>query len=364
VKYDAVIVGAGLFGATVARCLLDAGKRVLVLEKRPVIGGNCHDSLHDGVMVNWYGGHIFHTSNQGIWDFATRFAPFRQISHRVKAAANNTIYSFPINLMTLQQLWGVTTRAEAERLIEERRYKWMQPQGDIETYVLHHYGPEIYETFIYGYTIKQWDRDPMRLPASIIKRVPVRMNWDDRYFSDTWEGVPTHGYTDWITSMLGTADIRLNVDYLEDQEHYDSLGTVTIYSGPIDALFNYRYGKLEYRSLAFHYETGESLGCATLNQTKPSPTYTRQVDFAFLRHDPVPARSVVMTEYPTSVGDPMYPIRDEHNVAIYEMYRTRLRGVERRLVVGGRLGSYQYYNMDQVIGMGLKTGSEVLHGLG
>lgn len=361
--YDAVVVGAGLYGATVARVLLDAGKRVLVLEQRPVIGGNCHDSLHDGVMVNWYGGHIFHTSNERIWSFATRFAPFRPISHRVKAESNGTIFSFPINLMTLQQLWGVTTAGEARRVLGERRYAWMQPRGDIETYCLHHLGAELYERFVYGYTRKQWGRDPGLLPESIIKRIPVRFTWDDRYFSDTWEGIPIPGYTAWITAMLEGADVRLETDYLEDQSAFDAQAPVTVWSGPIDALFNYCYGHLEYRSLLFQYSTGESLGCATLNQPSIVPPYTRQVDFAVLRHDPQSAQSVVMTEYPTDVGNPMYPIRDTKNTAIYQMYRTRVQGAERRLVVGGRLGSYQYFNMDQVIGMGLRDGGEVLRGL-
>jgi UDP-galactopyranose mutase len=357
-RYDALIVGAGLYGAAVARTLLDAGRRVLVVEQRPVIGGNCADAVRDGQLVNLYGGHIFHTSNEGIWKFVQRFGAWRPVTHLKLAQHGARVFSFPINLLTLHQLWGVTTEAEARDELEARRYDWVDPSRSMEGYCLHHLGPEIYETFILGYTTKQWGRSPAALPASIVKRIPVRFDWNARMFDDTYEAVPVEGYSALIAAMLDGADVYCAVDYLADRARWDAYAPVTVYSGPLDALYGYSAGRLAYRSLRFEYGTGATLGAETINYTDAETPYTRRVDFAQIRRERHPAH-VVMTEYPADEGDPMYPVRDAENTARHARYEA-MAAAEGRLVVGGRLGRYAYTDMAPTIAMGIKAGRGLL----
>lgn len=353
-RYDAVVVGAGLYGATVARTLLDAGKRVLVVERREHVAGNCYDEPEAGQLVSRFGGHIFHTSDERIWAFVNRFGAWRPITHLKVAQFGARVFSFPINLLTLHQLWGVTTEAEAREEISRRRVEGLDPNASMEAWCLSHLGAELYETFIYGYTTKQWGRTPAELPASIIKRIPVRFDWNARMFEDTYEAVPVDGYTALVERMLDGADVYLGVDYLKNRSRWDALAPVTVYSGPLDALYGHVHGALEYRSLFFRYETGQTLGAETVNYTALDVPYTRRVDFAQIRREQHAAH-VVMTEYPTGEGEPMYPIRDRANADRHAAYAA-MAAREGRLVVGGRLGRYQYLDMHAAIGMGLKDG--------
>lgn len=349
--YDALIVGAGLYGATVARQLLDRGKRVLVVEKREHIAGNCYDEWQDGQLVSRFGGHIFHTSDARIWQFVNRFADWRTVTHLKVAQHGERVFSFPINLLTLHQLWGVTNEAEARAEVERRRSLWADPHASMEGWCLYHLGAELYETFVYGYTRKQWGRDPSELPASIIKRIPVRFDWNARMFDDTYEAVPVPGYTALVAAMLDGTDVALGVDYISQRAHLDGLARVTVYSGPLDALYGGDLGWLGYRSLRFEYQTGATLGAETINYTGMERPYTRRVDFAQIRREKHPAH-VVMTEYPSAEGPPMYPIRDAESEDLHTLYS--LRAMDEGLIVGGRLGKYQYLDMHQAIGMALK----------
>lgn len=352
-RYDVLVVGAGLFGATVARTLLDAGKRVLVVEKREHVAGNCYDEREAGQLVNRYGGHIFHTSDERIWAFVQRFGDWRPITHLKLAQTGRRVYSFPISLLTLHQLWGVTSEAEAREEISRRRVEGLNPNASMEAWCLSRLGAELYETFIYGYTTKQWGRTPAELPASIIKRIPVRFDWNARMFDDTYEAVPVGGYTAVVEQMLDGADVYLGVDYLARRAYWDAHAPVTVYSGPLDALYAHCHGPLEYRSLHFRYQTGQTLGAETVNYTAVDVPYTRRVDFAAIRRERH-AQHVVMTEYPSAEGEPMYPVRDAANTARYEQYMA-LAAREGRLVVGGRLGSYTYQDMAPTIAQALKT---------
>lgn len=351
-RYAALIVGAGLFGATCAARLVAAGKKVLVVEQRGGVGGNCADEVREGQIVSLYGGHIFHTSDARLWAFACTYGAFRPTEHTKLATKEGKAYSFPINLLTLHQLWGVTTEAEARQAIEERRYRYLNPEPNMEAWCLHNIGPELYETFIVGYTRKQWGKWPSALPSSIVRRLPVRFTWDTRMFDDTYQGVPEAGYSAWIGAMLDGAEVRLGVDYLADRERLDALADVTIYSGPLDALYGECFGPLDYRSLRFEYTTGPSLGVETMNYTGLEVDYTRKVDFALIRREHHP-RHVVMTEHPSADGPPMYPVRDAANTARYEQYAA-LAAREPRLIVGGRLGRYVYSDMAPTIAEALK----------
>lgn len=357
-RYNALIVGAGLYGATVARTLLDAGWRVLVIERREHVAGNCYDEVADGQLVSRFGGHIFHTADARLWAYVQRFGAWRATAHTVLAEVGRRVLSFPINLMTLHQLWGVTTEAEARAEVERRRLPQPDPHASMEAWCLHTIGPELYETFIRGYTTKQWGRSPAALPASIVRRLPVRYTWDARYFSDPFEGVPVDGYTALVERMLDGADVYLGVDYLANRARWDAYAPVTVYSGPLDALYGHCYGPLAYRSLTFAYQTGASLGVPTLNAPGLDVPHTRRVDFAAIRREAHPAH-VVMTETPAAEGEPMYPVRDAANAARHAEYEA-LAAKEPRLLVGGRLGAYSYLDMHQAIAMGLKDGRRLL----
>ena len=348
----ALIVGAGLTGATVARGLRDAGWAVTVIDKRPHIAGNCYDEVVDGQLVNRYGGHIFHTASEVVRAFVQRFATWRPITHLKLATVGASVYSFPINLLTLHQLWGVLTAEEAAAELERRRQPQADPHANAEAWCLHTIGPELYETFIKWYTRKQWGREPSTLPASIVRRVPVRLTWDARCFSDPFEAVPVGGYTAMVAAMLEGCQVHLEADYLADRARWDAGADLTVYTGPIDALYGYRYGPLAYRSLTFAYATGPSLGIDTMNYPSGRVPWTRRVDFAQIRRESHP-QHVVMTETPAAEGEPMYPVRDAESTARLARYEA-LAAAEPRLRVAGRLGAYQYLDMHQAIGAGLK----------
>lgn len=328
--YDYLIVGAGIFGATCARELTDSGKRVLVLEKRNHVAGNCHTETIDGILKSAYGGHIFHTNDRRIWEYINRFAEFRQYEHRVKASYRGTVYSFPPNRMTCQQLGVTMGTPEAAAAIKA--------------------------TFFDGYSAKQWGRPIDQVPGSVVARIPLRDNWDDRYFSDEFQGLPISGYTSLVENMLAGILVEVNTDYLERATFWDGQARRVIFTGPIDALCGHVLGQLEYRSLRFEdewIERPDFQGCAAMNYTDAAVPYTRIMEW---RHFwPAPGqRTLITREYPAGEGEPYYPINNKRNQELYAQYRAYAAREKPNVILGGRLGTYRYIDMHQCIGMALK----------
>jgi UDP-galactopyranose mutase len=348
--YDYLIVGAGLFGSICARELTNVGKKVLVIDKRDHIGGNCFTADVDGINVHVYGPHIFHTNNKQVWDYVNQLVEFNHFTYRPKVKYGGNIYSFPINLMTLYQIYGVTTPTQAESILELERVHNNKP-NNLEEWILSQVGPKLYKKFIKGYTTKQWGRDPKHLPASIIKRLPIRLTYDDNYFNDRYQGIPIGGYTQIFEKLLDGIDVELGVDYFKDTlpEH-----NKVIYTGPVDKFYNYTYGKLEYRSLRFESERldiDDYQGNAAINYTETSVPYTRIVEhkhFEFGKQK----HTVITREYPTTEGEPYYPVNDEVNNDRYNQYKS-LMDKEDKIIFGGRLADYKYYDMHQVIASAL-----------
>ena len=356
--YDYVIVGSGLFGSVCARELTDKGYNCLVLEKRNHIGGNCYTENKEGIHIHKYGAHVFHTSNKEIWDYVNKFAKFNNFVNHVKVKYNNSIYSFPINLFTLHQLYGVTTPEEARKKIEEVRVKNDNPKN-LEEWILSHVGYEIYLKFIKEYTTKQWGRDPINLPTSIIKRLPIRFTYDDSYYGMDYQGIPIGGYTQIFEKLLDGSEVKLNVDYLINKNKFNKLAKKVIYTGPIDAYYDYQFGHLNYRSLKFEterVEVSDYQGNAVINYTELHYPYTRIVEHKHF--DSVNTNFTYITkEYPMEYDnniDPYYPINDHINTSIFEKYK-KLADVESDVIFGGRMAEYRYYDMHQVIGSALYT---------
>lgn len=316
---DFLIVGAGLFGATCARELADAGKRVQVIERREHVAGNCHTIDDCGQLRSVYGGHIFHTNSREIWDFVNRFGEFRQYEHRVKADYRGTVYSLPPNRMTYQQL-GTD---DPERLRE---------------------------VFFAGYSAKQWGRPIDQVPDAVLARVPVRDTWDDRWFADAYQGLPADGYTRLVERMLRCVPVVLGADYLERTTWWNEQAERVIYTGPVDALCGHVLGRLEYRSLRFEDEwrDRDELGCATMNYPDAEVPYTRAMTWRHFWPSTI-ARTLVTREYPAEAGEPYYPVADERNRELYERYRVYAAASKPKVILGGRLGLYQYLDMHQAI---------------
>lgn len=329
-SYKFLIVGSGLFGATCARLLTDAGYKCLVIEKRGHIGGNVYDEVIDGTIVNKYGGHIFHTNADKIWRFVNRFSDWTPYEHRVKVATGGQVYSFPPNLLTMQQL-GLTAGRESAETIEA----------------------EIMRKFFVGYSVKQWGRKFEDIPQSVIKRIPIRYNYDDRYFSDKYQAMPKDGYTPFMLNLLRGIEFELGVDYLDDDLYWNRTASQVIYTGMIDRFYGYDLGRLEYRSLTHTTRTldGDALGCATMNYPDIETPYTRVMEWKWFGYQ-TGGKNVLTWEYPVKYdeysNEPYYPVPDDTNRDLYRKYRARLDGTK-WLHMGGRLGSYQYYNMDQAI---------------
>ena len=348
--YDYLIVGAGLFGSICARELTNTGKKVLVIDKRDHIGGNCYTTDVDGINVHTYGPHIFHTNNKQVWDYVNQYAEFNHFTYRPKVKYGSNIYSFPINLMTLYQIYGVTTPQQAESILELEKIPNNKPDN-LEEWILSQVGPKLYEKFIKGYTTKQWGRDPKHLPASIIKRLPIRLTYDDNYFNDRYQGIPIGGYTQIFDKLLDGIEVKLGVDYFKDTlPEYNKV----IYTGPVDMFYNYTHGKLEYRSLRFESERldiSDYQGNAAINYTEVDIPYTRIVEhkhFEFGKQK----HTVITREYPATEGEPYYPVNDEVNNDRYNQYKS-LMGKEDKIIFGGRLADYKYYDMHQVIASAL-----------
>jgi UDP-galactopyranose mutase len=354
--YDYLIVGAGLFGAVFAERAMSRGKKVLVIDRREHIAGNCYTEQRHGIEAHVYGPHIFHTNSDKIWDYVRQFGEFSSFVNRPKVNHSDMIYSFPINLFTLYQLWGVRTPEEARRKLELARLPIANPQN-LEEWALSQVGKELYETFIRGYTLKQWQRDPKDLPAAIIKRLPIRLNYDDNYFTDRYQGIPVKGYTALIGNMLAGADILLGHDYLEKRDHWDAMAHKTVFTGRVDEFYEYKHGELDYRSLRFEHENlpiSDFQGNAIINYTSELVPYTRIIEhkhFTGAQTD----NTYITREYPTTWAEgetPYYPINDAQNTARYAQYSKRAQQ-ETRYVFGGRLAEYRYYDMHQVIGSAL-----------
>lgn len=369
-KYDYLIVGAGLYGAVFAREAADRGKKVLVIDRRPHIAGNVHTEKINGILVHRYGAHIFHTNSPEVWTYVNRFASFNRFTNAPVANFRGELYSLPFNMYTFNKMWGVVTPDEAAAKIAEQRGEITGEPRNLEEQAISLVGRDIYEKLIKGYTEKQWGRPCTELPSFIIRRLPVRFTFDNNYFNSLYQGIPVGGYTKMVSRMLSGTEIRLNEDYLADRHGFDSLADHVIYTGPLDAFFDYRLGRLEYRSLRFeneHLEIGNYQGNAVINYTDREVPFTRIIEhkwFEFGRDEDgndLPT-TMISREYPAEwkPGDePYYPINDRKNNDLAEAYR-KLAAGESRVIFGGRLGDYRYYDMDAVIEQALRKCSEVL----
>lgn len=362
-KYDYLVVGCGLFGVVFARKMVEAGRTVLIIDKRDHIGGNVYTSQADDYYIHVYGPHLFHTGSRAIWDYVNRFTEFNHYQHKVKANYKGQILSLPFNMMTYYQLWGCTTPKEAMEAVEKQKVPCENPRN-LEEWALSQVGTEIYEKLIYGYTRKQWMRDPKDLPSSIIRRLPLRFTYDENYYNDAFQGVPKHGYSHMIENIIDGIEVRLGEDFFETDD-WHNFATKLVYSGCIDRFFNYKYGHLEYRSLEFRqvHTNGDFQGCGQMNYTDLETPYTRSVEHKhfYLKHSD---RTVVTFEYPVEwqPGKPeYYPVNDDTNNALYEKYREEAKLLP-DVIIGGRLGSYRYYDMDQVIAQALHTAEQELSG--
>jgi UDP-galactopyranose mutase len=357
--YDYLVVGAGLFGAIFAREAKLKGKSVLVIDKRPNVAGNVYTEEIEGINVHQYGAHIFHTNNQRVWDYINQFAQFNRFTNAPIANYKGEIYSLPFNMYTFNKMWGVVTPQEAEAKIEEqRKAAGITEPKNLEEQAISLVGTDIYEKLIKGYTMKQWGRDCKDLPAFIIKRLPVRLTYDNNYFNALYQGIPMGGYTKMVENILEGVEVRLNVDYLEHREELDALAKKVIYTGPIDAYFDYQLGALEYRSVRFETEVLDMpnfQGNAAVNYTDAESPYTRIIEHKWFEFGTQP-KTVISKEYSSEwkLGDePYYPVNDEKNSKLYQQYRD-LAEKEQKVLFGGRLGEYRYYDMDAVIDSALR----------
>lgn len=362
-KYDYLVVGAGLFGAVFAHEARTAGKSVLVVDKRPHVAGNVYTRQVEGIHVHQYGAHIFHTNNRRVWDYITRFATFNRFTNSPVANYKGELYSLPFNMYTFNKMWGVVTPEEAAEKIAEQRREIVAPPRNLEEQAISLVGRDIFEKLVKGYTEKQWGRDCKELPAFIIKRLPVRLTFDNNYFNALYQGIPVGGYTRMVENLLDGVEVRLNVDYLAHRAELDALADKVVYTGAIDAFFDYRLGTLEYRSVRFETELLDMpnfQGNAAVNYTDRETPWTRIIEhkwFEFGKDEDgndLP-KTVISREYSSEwkPGDePYYPVNDEKNGAMYAQYRALAESVP-QVIFGGRLGEYKYYDMDQVIAAAL-----------
>lgn len=364
-QYDYLIVGAGLFGAVFAHEAVKAGKTVLVVDKRPHIAGNVYTEDVKGIHVHKYGAHIFHTNNRTVWNYVNQFAEFNRFTNSPVANYHGELYSLPFNMYTFNKMWGVVTPEEAAAKIEgQRKAAGITNPKNLEEQAISLVGTDIYEKLIKGYTEKQWGRPCTELPAFIIKRLPVRLTFDNNYFNALYQGIPVGGYTNMVANMLKGIAVKLNCDYLENKEELDKLADKVVYTGPIDAYFNYNLGPLEYRSVRFETEVLDKpnfQGNAAVNYTDRETPWTRIIEHKWFEFgkdaegNNLP-KTVISREYSSEwkVGDePYYPVNDEKNSKLYKEYKA-LADKEYKVIFGGRLGEYKYYDMDAVIDSALK----------
>lgn len=368
--YDYLVVGSGLFGAVFARQATDAGKKVLVIDKRPNIAGNVYTEKVEGINFHKYGAHIFHTNNTEVWNYVNRFATFNRFTNSPVANYKGELYSMPFNMYTFNKMWGVVTPEEAAAKIEDQRQEITGEPQNLEEQAISLVGRDIYEKLVKGYTEKQWGRGCKELPAFIIKRLPVRLTFDNNYFNALYQGIPIGGYTKMVANLLDGIDVQLNEDYLVDRAKWDALADKVVYTGAIDAFFNYSLGNLEYRSVRFENEVLDIpnfQGNAAVNYTDRETPWTRIIEhkwFEFGKDEngnDLP-KTVISREYSSEwkPGDePYYPVNDEKNGELYKKYRA-LAEQEEKVIFGGRLGEYKYYDMDAVIASALECAKKEL----
>ena len=352
--YDYLIVGSGLYGAVFTRQALDAGKSCLVLEKRAHTGGNIRCERIEGIDVHVYGAHIFHTADREVWEYIDRFTPCNRYTNSPIANYKGELYNLPFNMNTFHQMWGVRTPDEARRMIEKQRAVIKGEPKNLEEQAISLVGTDIYEKLVKGYTEKQWGRDCRELPAFIIKRLPVRFTYDNNYFNAPYQGIPIEGYNALTDRLLDGADVILNTDYNSDRETWNAVADRVVYTGTLDSFYDYRFGKLEYRSLRFETETREDTdnfqGVAVVNYTDVSLPFTRIIEHKHFAFGTQP-KTVITREYPetwTEGMEPYYPVNDDRNGALYAKYAA-LAAKENRVLFGGRLAEYKYYDMDKVV---------------
>jgi len=369
--YDYLVVGSGLFGSVFARQAADAGKKVLVIDKRPNIAGNVYTEKVEGINFHKYGAHIFHTNNTEVWNYVNRFATFNRFTNSPVANYKGELYSMPFNMYTFNKMWGVVTPEEAAAKIEEQKKEITGEPQNLEEQAISLVGRDIYEKLVKGYTEKQWGRDCKELPAFIIRRLPVRLTFDNNYFNALYQGIPIGGYTKLVENLLEGIEVRLNEDYLEDKAKWNAMAEKVVYTGAIDAYFDYALGNLEYRSVRFENEildVPNFQGNAAVNYTDKETPWTRIIEhkwFEFGKDEEgndLP-KTIISKEYSSEwkPGDePYYPVNDEKNGELYQKYKA-LAEKEENIIFGGRLGEYKYYDMDAVIASALECARNQLY---
>ena len=368
--YDYLVVGAGLFGAVFAHEAKKNGKSVLVIDKRPNIAGNIYTEKVEGINFHKYGAHIFHTNDTGVWNYITQFATFNRFTNSPVANYKGELYSMPFNMYTFNKMWGVVTPEEAAEKIEEQKSEITGEPKNLEEQAISLVGRDIYEKLVKGYTEKQWGRDCKELPAFIIKRLPVRLTFDNNYFNALYQGIPVGGYTKMVENMLDGIEVRLNVDFLKEREKYEALADRIIYTGAIGAYFDYALGNLEYRSVRFENEILDIpnfQGNAAVNYTDRETPWTRIIEHKWFEFGKDEAgndlpKTVISKEYSSEwkPGDePYYPVNDEKNNKLYQEYK-KMSEKEEKVIFGGRLGEYKYYDMDVTIRSALNLAESLL----
>ena len=357
--YDYLVVGAGLYGAVFAQVAKVKGKSVLVIDKRDHIAGNVYTEEIEGINVHKYGAHIFHTNNKKVWEYITQFAEFNRFTNSPVANYKGELYSLPFNMYTFNKMWGVVTPQEAaEKIEEQKRAAGITEPKNLEEQAISLVGTDIYEKLVKGYTEKQWGRSCKELPAFIIKRLPVRLTFDNNYFNALYQGIPMGGYTKMVENLLDGIEVRLSEDYLEKKAEYDAIAERIVYTGAIDAYFDYQLGALEYRSVRFENEVLDMpnfQGNAAVNYTDAETPWTRIIEHKWFEFGDQP-KTVISREYSSEwkLGDePYYPVNDEKNGNLYAEYK-KLADAESKVIFGGRLGEYKYYDMDAVIASALE----------
>lgn len=358
-SYDYLIVGSGLFGSVFAREMTDKGYNVLVIEKRSHIGGNIYTEKSENINVHKYGAHIFHTDNREVWDYINRYADFNRFTNSPIANYKGELYNLPFNMNTFHEMWGVVTPQEAEDMIEKQKEDAnIENPSNLEEQAISLVGQDIYEKLVKGYTEKQWGRKCSELPAFIIKRLPVRLTYDNNYFNDLYQGIPIGGYTQIIEKLLEGIDVELDTDYFDDRKKWDSTADKILFTGMIDQYYDYCYGELEYRGLKFESETlniENYQGNAVVNYTDAETPYTRIIEHKHFEGADSP-KTIITHEYPQTWEKGMeayYPVNNSKNNELFEKYLELVKK-EDNIIFGGRLGMYKYYNMDQIIEEALK----------
>ena len=359
-KYDYLIVGAGLFGAVAAYRAARSGKKALVIDRRPHTGGNAYCEEREGIRVHKYGAHIFHTSNREVWEFVNRFVEFNNYINSPVANYKGRLFNLPFNMNTFYAMWGVTTPAQAAEMIDRQRHEaGISEPRNLEEQAISLVGIDIYERLVKGYTEKQWGRDATQLPAFIIKRLPVRFTFDNNYFNDRWQGIPIGGYNKLVDGLLAGVEVRCDTDFFADRTHWENLCDRIVFTGRIDEYYDFRLGELEYRSLRFEHETLDTpnyQGVAVMNFTEREIPYTRIIEHKHFEPGGDQPRTIITREYPAPYehgAEPYYPVNDQRNTKLYESYKA-LADRDRKVIFGGRLGEYRYYDMDKVIESALK----------